>query len=121
MDPTRINNYNKFLSTLDKKSNLNENEKNAIKILSEKFKDSTVKDSTFKETDIKTELEKTIEKINSTFNTSNISSSNFTGQTPNDPCCVNDLDPNYYRDIINKQSIFDYTNPNQIKSEKYKV
>ena len=93
MDPTRINNYNKFLSTLDQKSNLNENEKNAVKILSEKFKDIKI------EPDIKNELEKTIEKINKSFNTSNISSSNFTGQSPNDSCCVNDLDPNYYRDI----------------------
>ena len=40
MDPTRINNYNKFLSTLDQKPNLNDNEKNAIKILSEKFTNS---------------------------------------------------------------------------------
>ena len=53
MDPTRINNYNKFLSTLDQKSNLNEKEKNAIKILSEKFKDSIVKDSTVKDTTVK--------------------------------------------------------------------
>ena len=112
MDPTRINNYNKFLSTLDQKSNLNENEKNAIKILSEKFKDPNVKDSTDKENDIKKEielkdeLEKTLDKINKSFNTSNISSSNFTGQTPNDSCCVNDFDPNYYRDINNHKIIY---------------
>ena len=61
MDPTRINNYNKFLSTLDQKSNLNENEKNAVKILSEKFKDSNIKNNI--ETELKTELEKTIEKL----------------------------------------------------------
>ena len=97
MDPTRINNYNKFLSTLDQKSNLNENEKNAVKILSEKFKEQNVKNNI--ETELKNELEKTIDKINNSFNTSNISSSNFTGQNPNDSCCVNDLDPNYYRDI----------------------
>ena len=111
MDPTRINNYNKFLSTLDQKSNLNENEKNAIKILSEKFKDPNVKDpnvkdSTVKDLELKTELEKTLEKINNSFNTSNISSSNFTGQTPNDSCCVNDFDPNYYRDINNHKIIY---------------
>ena len=112
MDPTRINNYNKFLSTLDQKSNLNENEKNAIKILSEKFKDPNVKDSTDKENDIKKEielkdeLEKTLEKINNSFNTSNISSPNFTGQTPKDSCCVNDLDPNYYRDISSHKIIY---------------
>ena len=100
MDPTRINNYNKFLSTLDQKSNLNENEKNAVKILSEKFKDIKI------EPDIKNELEKTIEKINKSFNTSNISSSNFTGQSPNDSCCVNDLDPNYYRDISTHKILY---------------
>ncbi len=101
MDPTRINNYNKFLSTLDQKSNLNENEKNAVKILSEKFKDSTIK-----ETELKNLLEKTLDKINDSFNTNNISSSNFTGQTPNDTCCVNDLDPNYYRDISTHKILY---------------
>jgi SpoVK/Ycf46/Vps4 family AAA+-type ATPase len=100
MDPTRINNYNKFLSTLDQKSNLNENEKNAVKILSEKFKNIKI------EPDIKNELEKTIEKINNSFNTNNIFSSNFTGQSPNDSCCVNDLDPNYYRDINSHKYIY---------------
>jgi SpoVK/Ycf46/Vps4 family AAA+-type ATPase len=101
MDPTRINNYNKFLSTLDQKSNLNENEKNAVKILSEKFKDSTVKESICKD-----ELDKIIDNLNNSFDTNNISSSNFTGQTPNDSCCVNDLDPNYYRDINNHKIIY---------------
>jgi SpoVK/Ycf46/Vps4 family AAA+-type ATPase len=101
MDPTRINNYNKFLSTLDQKSNLNENEKNAIKILSEKFKDSTVKESICKD-----ELDKIIDNLNNSFNTNNISSSNFTGQTPNDSCCVKNIDPNYYRDINNHKIIY---------------
>ena len=111
MDPTRINNYNKFLSTLDQKSNLNEKEKNAIKILSEKFKDSTVKDSTVKdttvkETELKDELDKILDKINNNFKTSEISSSSFTGQTPNDTCCVNNIDPNYYRDINNHKILY---------------
>jgi len=104
MDPTRINNYNKFLSTLDQKSNLNENEKNAVKILSEKFKDSNIKNNI--ETELKNLLEKTLDKINDSFNTNNISSSNFTGQTPNDTCCVNDLDPNYYRDISTHKILY---------------
>jgi SpoVK/Ycf46/Vps4 family AAA+-type ATPase len=118
MDPTRVNNYNKFLSTLDKKSNLNENEKNAVKILSEKFKDSDIKNNI--EMELKKELEKTLEKINSNFNTSNISSSNFTGQTPNDSCCVNDLDPNYYRDISSHKILY-LIRPNiQLPSSKSK-
>jgi len=96
MDPTRINNYNKFLSTLDRKSNLNENEKNSVKVLSEKFK----------ETDIKKEMEKIIDRINNSFNTRNISCSNFTGQTSNDTSCVNNLDPNYYRDISSHKILY---------------
>ena len=63
MDPTRINNYNKFLATLDQKSNLNEKEKNAVKILSEKFKESNIENTIEKE--LKTELEKTLDKIKS--------------------------------------------------------
>jgi SpoVK/Ycf46/Vps4 family AAA+-type ATPase len=118
MDPTRINNYNKFLSTLDKKSNLNENEKNAVKILSEKFKDSDIKNNI--ETELKNELEKTLDRINNSFNTNNISSSNFTGQTPNDSCCVNDLDPNYYRDISSHKILY-LIRPNiQLPSSKSK-
>lgn len=96
MDPTRINNYNKFLSTLDHKSKLNDNEKNAIKILSEKFKNSKV------ENDIKDDIDKFIDKINTT----NILTSNFTGQTSNDISCVNNIDPNYYRDINNDKLIY---------------
>jgi SpoVK/Ycf46/Vps4 family AAA+-type ATPase len=96
MDPTRINNYNKFLSTLDHKSKLNDNEKNAIKILSEKFKNSKV------ENDIKDDIDKFIDKINTT----NILTSNFTGQSSNDMSCVNNIDPNYYRDINNDKLIY---------------
>jgi len=111
MDPTRINNYNKFLATLDQKANLNENEKNAVKILSEKFKDSTVKDSTIKDSTvkdstIKDELDKIIDNLNNSFIMNNISSQNFTGQTPNDNCCVKNIDPNYYRDINNHKIIY---------------
>ena len=106
MDPTRINNYNKFLSTLDHKSKLNDNEKNAIKILSEKFKNSKV------ENDIKDDIDKFIDKINTT----NILTSNFTGQTSNDMSCVNNIDPNYYtystyfNDISNINNIVDIFN-----------
>jgi hypothetical protein len=59
MDPTRINNYNKFLSTLDQKANLNENDKNAIKILSEKLKEQKGEDLS-----VKDELDKIIDNLN---------------------------------------------------------
>ena len=100
MDPTRINNYNKFLSTLDQKSNLNNDEKNAVNILTDKFKDLKIK------TDDKNELDKFIDKINESFRANEHTSSNFTGQLPRDSCCANDYDPNYYRDINNHKFIY---------------
>jgi len=97
MDPKRISNYNKFLSTLDQKSivNVSPVEINNKKILSDKYKNLTT------ETDIKNELDKIIDRINSNFKISDYSSSSFTGQNINDNCCINNVDPNYYRDIMN--------------------
>jgi len=104
MDPTRINNYNNFLSTLDQKPTLNGDEKNVIKILSEKFTNSKVVND--KIVNNKDNIDKFIDKINTNFNITNISSSKFTGQTPNDICCINNFDPNYYRDIKNDKLIY---------------
>ena len=114
MDPTRINNYNKFLSTLDQKPTLNGDEKNVIKILSEKFTNSKVVNDKIVNDKIvndkivnnKDNIDKFIDKINTNFNITNISSSKFTGQTPNDICCINNFDPNYYRDIKNDKLIY---------------
>ena len=100
MNPTRINNYNKFLSTLDQKSNLNNDEKNAVNILTDKFKDLKIKNND------KNELDKFIDKINESFRANEHKSSNFTGQLLGDPCCANDYDPNYYRDINNHKFIY---------------
>ena len=104
MDPTRINNYNQFLSTLDRKPTLNGDEKNVIKILSEKFTNSKVEND--KIVNNKDNIDNFIDKINTNFNITNISSSKFTGQTPNDICCINNFDPNYYRDIKNDKLIY---------------
>jgi SpoVK/Ycf46/Vps4 family AAA+-type ATPase len=118
IDPKRINNYNKFLSTLDSGTIVKPvnsfvfPQKNQIKT------EETIKTEEM----IKNEIDKIIDKIYSNFSVNNYSSTNFTGLTSFGSCCI-DNDPNYYRDIIKKQSIFDYnsvfTNPNQIKSEKY--
>jgi len=97
MDPTRINNYNKFLTTLDKNttlfiSNL-EPEKNV-----EKNVESNIK------TPIdKLELDKVIDNILNNFNSSNYNSPSFTGQTSNDIYMsqINIVDPNEYKEIIN--------------------
>ena len=122
MDPKRINNYNNFLSTLDRGTIVKQvnsftfPQKNQIKT------EETIKTEEM----VKSEIDKIINKIHSNFSVNNYSSSNFTGLTSLDmgSCCI-DNDPNYYRDIMKKQSIFDYntvfTNPNQIKSDKYNI
>jgi SpoVK/Ycf46/Vps4 family AAA+-type ATPase len=110
MDPTRINNYNKFLSTLDHKSNHNLNliQQNIVKNLSEKPKDIAV------DSEMKNDIDKILEQLNKNFNDNNYLSPNFTGQTPTDLCCINNFDPNYYRDYINDNEILYLTPPNII-------
>jgi SpoVK/Ycf46/Vps4 family AAA+-type ATPase len=103
MDPKRISNYNKFLSALDQnsinisKSNLSENSEN-----SEKNKNLKIDD------DIKCEIDKIIDQINNNFKISDFSCSNFTGQNLTDTCCFNKVDPNYYRDVSNRNYIYYY-------------
>jgi SpoVK/Ycf46/Vps4 family AAA+-type ATPase len=106
MDPKRISNYNKFLTTLDQNSdlktklNLNPNPNpitNPIHdpILSEKYRNLKT------ENDIKNEIDKIINTIENNFKINNYSSSNFTGYIPTDINIINNDDPNYYREIMN--------------------
>jgi SpoVK/Ycf46/Vps4 family AAA+-type ATPase len=87
MDPTRINNYNKFLSTLDN----NKLEKDAINVLLSKFNTLDPCNNIIKNIDSgkKDNIDNFVKEINQKFpkNTEN---------TINDKCCK---DPNYYRDI----------------------
>jgi len=87
LDPTRINNYNKFISTLD-----NTNKKES--------KLEEIKRTLNTEENIKGEIDKIIENINSNFTLNDMSSPNFTGQTQNDIC--EPIDPNKYVDFLNK-------------------
>jgi hypothetical protein len=84
LDPVRISNYNKFLTTLDNK--------NKKEIRFEQIK-RTMNDEEI----IKKEIDKIIDTINNNFN-NNISSSNFTGQTQNDISIshIENNDPNVY-------------------------
>ena len=82
IDPNRINNYNKFLTTLDK------NKKEAIKI------------PHYEDKNIKNQIDKIVENINSNFYFNNISSSNFNGQNNKDSVELND--PNMYVDYMYK-------------------
>ena len=108
MDPKRISNYNKFLSTLDQTNIINVNpvELNNKKNLTT-------------ESDIKNELDKIIDRINNNFKISDYSSPNFSGQNINDNCCINNVDPNYYRDIMNPNNyILNYKKYNSISPIK---
>ena len=101
MDPKRISNYNKFLCTLDQTILNNTLKKDGVDV-----KDITkVKKDGVDEKDVKDEVDKIIDIINKTFNISNYSSPNFTGQTLNDTCCINNIDPNYYKDV-NQPKLF---------------
>jgi len=102
MDPTRINNFNKFLITLDNK-NADKNINNLNPPKQESKLDeikSTMKD----DESIKKEIDKIINNINNNFHISNISSSNFTGQNSSDLASsfMEPNDPNKYIDYLNK-------------------
>jgi len=109
MDPMRINNYNKFLTTLDNSSPIKET------------KLEEIKRTLNTEESIKNEIEKIIEKINNNFTLNNISSVNFTGQTQNDIVISNiePNDPNKYIDYLNKNlNIKIYKNPKSSPIQK---
>lgn len=81
LDPTRINNYNKFLTTLDKNEKLNNtpmNNNNNNSINNEKKENKTNKALSEKE------LKELIEYIFGKYDSNNLSSPSFTGQTSND-------------------------------------
>ena len=98
MDPKRISNYNKFLCTLDQTSS------NLVKLKFNNLKS---------EIDVKNEIDNIIDRINNNFKISEHASSKFTGQNSIDNCCINNQDPNYYRDVINSSRMLYYTQTNQ--------
>ena len=112
MDPSRINNYNKFLSTLDQSLNLI-------------FKPNNEKHQNFVENKNKNniDIDKIIVKLNNNFKINGYSSPNFTGQTQCDRYNSNNIDPNYYRDIIDENNMIYFIRPNvdiKAKLEKSK-
>ena len=124
MDPKRINNFNKFLYTLD--NHLNKSEKNEEKEekneekneKNEEKNEKNEKNENEMKLDKKTELDKLIHQINTKFKINNFSSFDFTGQNYTDNTFINNIDPNYYRDInyINKN----FYNTNKINFPLYK-
>jgi len=115
-DPIRINNYNKFLTTLDN-SNLNPPRKET------KFEE--IRRNMPDEDSIQTEIDKIIENINNNFNLNNISSSNFTGQNSNDIASsyLEPNDPNLYVNYLNKNlniKIYNAVKPKQCPTPNIK-
>ena len=91
-DPLRINNFNKFLTTLDQKCT------NA-KIYPLEKNDEKPSEKQMIEL-----IDKMIDRFNIDFNENNLSSSNFTGQTSKDIIMANkkNYDPNEYNNIKQK-------------------
>jgi SpoVK/Ycf46/Vps4 family AAA+-type ATPase len=93
-NPTKINNYNKFLSTLDQ----------TPIVLNKPIEPLNKNDDLKKNTDddVKNKIDKLIENITNNFSLK-YSSSNFTGENYNDNITLLVNDPNYYKDFINKK------------------
>jgi SpoVK/Ycf46/Vps4 family AAA+-type ATPase len=97
LTPTRINDYNKFLITMDK---------NAILYHSTSTSNSPSTTDTNKilcDTELKNELDKLVENITNNFTQQMLDSSSFTGQSESDILIgsIEIDDPNYYKDIKN--------------------
>jgi len=117
LDPVRINNYNRFLTTLDNK-NINKNE----------TKLEEIKRTMNNEESIKKEIDKIIDTINNNFTINDFSSPNFIGQTPKDVslCCNEATDPNIYINYLNKNlnvKIYNHKSVSSpsIKKEEIKI
>ena len=102
MNPTTINNYNKFLSTLDLNSNKISNINN-INNINNTINNNNVNINNKEK--IKVEIDKIIEIINSDFKNKDYSSTNFTGLKPTDYFLSDFIDPNYYKEIVEKPNI----------------
>ena len=97
MNPTKISNYNKFLSTLDQ----------TPIVLNKPIEPLNKNDDLKKNTDddVKNKIDKLIENIANNFSLK-YSSNNFTGENYNDNITLLVNDPNYYKDFINKTNIY---------------
>jgi SpoVK/Ycf46/Vps4 family AAA+-type ATPase len=94
MNPTKISNYNKFLSTLDQTPIV------LNKPIEPLNKNDDLKKNT--DNDVKNKIDKLIENITNNFSLK-YSSNNFTGENYNDNITLSVNDPNYYKDFINKK------------------
>jgi SpoVK/Ycf46/Vps4 family AAA+-type ATPase len=111
-DPSRINNYNKFLKTLDNNNNNNNNNNTKL---------CEIKKNLETEESIKDAIDKIIDHINNNFKINDYSSSNFTGQTYKDLNYVIPNNPNDYKDFLDqKYNCKLYSCKNQLSNNKNK-
>jgi len=109
LDPTRISNYNKFLTTMDRK-NIQINKLpifyNTKPIVTTPINFKPVKS----EEEIKKDIDFIIDQITNNFTINDFGSHNFSGQTNNDIAMANVRfeDPNYYQDNLKRNSTFFY-------------
>ncbi len=99
LDPTRINNYNKFLCTLDSSCLNTKDPMTFPNTLSAEPNPNSSDNET------KTTLDKMIEQITQKYTKNYHSSSNFTGLNVTDSCCIKNIDPNNYQDITSHKTI----------------
>ena len=95
LDPMRINNYNKLLTTLDNNTNSNNGKETKLE---------EIKRTLNTEEDIKKAIDSIIDKISNDFNLNSNISPYFTGQSINDitTSFIEPNDPNLYIDYLNK-------------------
>jgi SpoVK/Ycf46/Vps4 family AAA+-type ATPase len=99
-DPNRINNYNKFLSTLDQRP---------ILLNTDNIDTNNTDNKT--DDEVKQKIDKLIETIEKKYEFKNYSSHRFTGENLNDNVTLLFDDPNVYKDFMKKK----YTFTNEIK------
>jgi SpoVK/Ycf46/Vps4 family AAA+-type ATPase len=103
MNPIRINNYNKFLTTLDKNTSFPISNFPISNFPISNLEPEKNIEPNIKTTIDKLELDKIIDNISNNYTSSNYNSSSFTGQTSNDIFMSQNImnDPNEYKETIN--------------------
>ena len=106
MDPTRINNYNKLLTTIDKNTTFPISNFPIFNLESEKKDESTINTIIDKLKLDKIDLDKIVDNISNNY-ISNYNSSSFTGQTKKDIFMTqsNIEDPNEYKELLSNNDI----------------
>jgi SpoVK/Ycf46/Vps4 family AAA+-type ATPase len=122
MDPTRINNYNKLLTTIDKNTTFSISNLPISNLESVKIIEPTINTIIDKLEIDKINLDKIVEKINNNYYTNNICSTNFTGQSVNDIYMTqkNIDDPNEYKENVSNIGICRLSDKKYVYKDKTK-